>query len=1070
MTTHAPAGTLSASRLMAILAADAAGFSRLMSIDDRLTVELLDAARAVFRAACLEHHGRVVDMAGDSVLLVFDSAANALRCALSVQQRLVLAHTVVDASAPRLPFRIGVHLGDVIEKPDGSVYGNGVNIAARLQARAEPDEVMVSQALRDLIGPGPVAQFEDTGEHWLKNITEPVRIWRALPPGSVPKQATPDRAGAVQAGAGAGAALRFGPAGRFELQRAERRLLIDGVPASLDARGFDLLLELLARPGELRAKNELIEAAWPGQIVEEGNLAAQIGSLRALLGGDLVVTIPGRGYRLAVQGPAPGAGQAAATAAQPFALPPQPSAPPAAAPAPAKLRTNLPERMPMLIGRDDDLAALDALVRNHTLVSIVGPGGMGKTALVQAFLHARRDAYPHGVCFVDLAPVTDPALVPATVIGALGVSVGSGDPLQELCAQCAPLQMLLALDNAEHLLEASARGAQALAEAAPGVRLVVTSQVPLRIAAERVHRLDGLAAPQGPLPLEEALRFGAVALFVDRARAADSRFALTADNLPAVIDICRQLDGLALAIELAAARAPMLGLPKLAAAMGERLRLLTGGRNRMAPARQQTLRATLEWSHGLLDATERTVFRRLAVFAGSGSLAMVQQVVADPDGAGPLDEWAVLDALALLVDRSLVVVLAADDASEPRYRLLDTPRAYALEKLKEAGEDGALRQRHMQVLAEFCEAAWQVQLRGEVGIDQWRRDFAREADNAAEAMACAFALGDRVAMLKIGAARLWASRNMPASQRLALAEQCIEQVDDTLPPALQARAWMAAASAWRDTRPQPAEAAARKALALAREAAALRSEPLLRHRVLCRFAHIVGHRAGATPEVQAALAEARDLEEPRWPPMLRWWRVQAEFASADRTSPEALRLGREVLSLDLAAGDDGFNTRSNLIDAELACGDAQAAVQTGEALLADLQGGRHENALAFTRLNLAAAWLMLDQAARARALAQAGWPQGRLFDIEHVWADYLALLAALEGRPRAAARLAGYADAGYVAREDHRHPNEVAARGRACTLARAALGDAAFEHLHAAGGGLADAQIEAIAFATEDSA
>ena len=306
-----PPMSLPAPRLLAILAADAAGYTRLMAVDDRLTVDLLDAARAVFRAACDEHQGRVVDMAGDSVLLAFDSAASALGCGLAVQQRLTTrthAQADADAGTLRLPLRIGVHLGDVIEKSDGSIYGDGVNLAPRLQALAEPDEVMVSQAVRDLIGARPVARFVDAGEHRLKHVAEPVRAWRALTPGGAPP---------APAAGDASRPLRF--AGRFELQPTERRLLVDGEPAALGVRAFDLLLELASQPGTLRSKNDLIEAVWPGVIVEEGKLATQISALRKILGGDVIATIPGLGYRFSARidsstAPAP-ATQAAAPAA-----------------------------------------------------------------------------------------------------------------------------------------------------------------------------------------------------------------------------------------------------------------------------------------------------------------------------------------------------------------------------------------------------------------------------------------------------------------------------------------------------------------------------------------------------------------------------------------------------------------------------------------------------------------------------------------------------------------------------------------------------------------------------------
>jgi len=609
---------------------------------------------------------------------------------------------------------------------------------------------------------------------------------------------------------------------------------------------------------------------------------------------------------------------------------------------------------------------------------------------------------------------------------------------------------------------------QAVLDKAPDVRFVVTTQVPLKLASELVYRIGPLTVPQGRLPAAQALGFSAVALFAERARLADSRFALNDANAPAVIELCRQLDGLALAIELAAARAPMLGVHKLAASMGDRLKLLTAGRDRAAPARQQTLRATLEWSHGFLDERERTVFRRLAVFAGSGSLSMVQQVVADAEGE--LDAWAVLDALALLVDRSLVAALTTDDGDEPRYRLLDTPRAYALERLKAAGEEEALRLRHMNALAAFSEAAWHSFYSGDVGKQDWVRAFALEADNAGEALACAIACGDRVAALRIATTRLQIFWTLPAEQTIALAEQCAARIDDTVPALLQVRAWGQVALALGSVRPREGHAAARRALDLVRRVAELRTDRFVSYWAHCRSVSSSPRGTRHAPEVQAALAEARALEDPAWPAQRRYLRAVAEFKAVPSDAPGAVSRCREALALELELGGNGLLARSNLIDAELAAGDAQAAALAGEAVLAEFQGGREELALANVRLNLAAACLVLGRLPRARELAQAGWPHRRLFDMQPYWATYLALLAALEDRPRAAARLAGYADARFAAREEPREPNEAAADARACMLARAALGDAEFERLQADGRLLTDDAIEVIAFATDDGA
>ena len=1059
---------LPAARLIAILAADAAGYSRLMAIDDRLTVELLDAARAVFRDACAEHQGRVVDMAGDSVLMVFGSAASALRCALLVQARLV-AQASPQTGTLRLPFRIALHLGDVIEKADGSVYGDGVNIAARLQALAEPDEVFVSQSVRDTLGAKPVARFEDAGEHQLKNLPHPVRAWRALPPGG-------DAPARSDAPASASTdSLRF--AGRFELQPGQRRLLVDGKPEALGARAFDLLLVLIEQPGALLTKNQLLDRVWPGLVVEENNLAVQISVLRKVLGGEVIATIPGRGYRFTAHIESGAAGPAAAAAVLISTAPP---IPPAAAPPArtAKLQTNLPVTLPQLFGRAEDMAALNQSIDQQRLVSIVGAGGMGKTTIALHLTANRQADYRHGVCWVELATVTDAQAVPAAIAAAIGLDIGSGEPLKGLCGALAPLTMLLALDNAEQVVEGVARVTQAVLDKAPGVRFVVTTQAPLKLAAERVHRIGALAVPQGPLPAAEALSFGAVALFTERAQSADSRFTLTDANAPAVIDLCRQLDGLALAIELAAARAPMLGVQRLATSMGDRLKVLTSSRNRIAPARQQTLRAALEWSHGFLEERERAVFRRLSVFAGSASLTLVQQVVSDapdPDAQrqgnldDALDEWAVLDALALLVDRSLVLALAPDDAvepREPRYRLLDTPRLFAREKLQQAGEEPALRRRHALAVAALFDAADEASYSGTIGADARRQSMAADLDNGREALAWARAADDAVSVVQIATTMGGVLPGSAHRERLAQAD-AVEPLIERLEGAdLLARVCRLVSGSIGNTQKQ-------RALVLTRRCVARMSPLSATDAAPARWAH---HRAqtalanaestgGELTAAEAALAQARALADPAWPPARAFWRVEAEcFVARARGDMAAyLHWTRRLVAVAEARGRPDVGALGNLVDAELAAGNPAQAAATGVALVASLAGGRDERGLAYARLNLSAALLTLGEHEQARPHLRAGWAQATLFDMQPYFADVVALLAAFDGRLEATARLAGYADAAN-ARAGERQPNEAAAHARAVQLAHAALGDATFDRLHAEGATLRDADIEAIAF------
>jgi len=417
------------------------------------------------------------------------------------------------------------------------------------------------------------------------------------------------------------AARRFGQSPIFDLQPNERRLLADGQPVPLGARALDILLELVAHAGEPVSRQALIERVWGNVVVEENNLSVQINSLRKHLGAGYIATVPGFGYRFQA---------------------PMLDMPEAVAPAPPpreRLRTNLPATLTPLIGRDAELAIVGEMLSRHRMVTLLGAGGMGKTLLAQHLLRRRETLYRHGVCFVSLGASRDAAEVVRATAAALGVKADGPDPLAGLVATLAPMSMLVVLDNAEHLLATVAELAAAILDNTPDIHLVVTSQAPLRLAAERVHRLQALSVPGHAMSAAEAQSHGAVELFVDRARAADSRFVLDESNTEAAIALCRSLDGLPLAIELAAWRAPVLGVQRLAASMHERLSLLRN-RNPVASDRQRTLRAALEWSHGLLAEAEQIVFRRLAVFAGSARLEWVVQVVADPPGQGALDRWA----------------------------------------------------------------------------------------------------------------------------------------------------------------------------------------------------------------------------------------------------------------------------------------------------------------------------------------------------------------------------------------------------------------------------------------------
>jgi predicted ATPase/DNA-binding winged helix-turn-helix (wHTH) protein len=842
--------------------------------------------------------------------------------------------------------------------------------------------------------------------------------------------------------------LRFG---RFELQAHERRLLKDGEPVALGGRAFDMLLALAERPGRLVGKRALMELVWPGLVVQDNNLAAQVSALRKAVGDELIATIPGRGYRF--------------TGHVEAAVPPQA----AQGARPPALRTNLPPELPALLGRADDLAALAALVDAHRLVTIVGAGGIGKSLLAQHLLHARRGVrYAQGVCWVELASVQTSSALPGAVAGALGVEGGHGDALAALLNAVAPLEMLLALDNAEHLLADVAALAQALHDAAPALRIVVTSQAPLKLRAEQVWRIGPLASPVAGLPLAQASSFGAVALFAARAQGVERGFALTESNLPAVVEVCRTLDGLPLAIELAAARAPMLGMQGLLASMRDRLELLTASRDRAAPPRQQTLRAALEWSHGLLAPREQTVFRRLGVFAGSAALEWVLAVVIDDDGA--LDRWAVIDALDALIDRSLVAVLTAEHDGEPRYRLLESPRAFALERLDAAGERPALQRRHAHAVADFFDAAYAQYFSGRVGVDDWLLARADDFDNARDALRWARAADDAVLELRIGATLLRALPPSLHDERRALADACEARLDAAVPEALQRQVWIELNCVLADSQKARARHAAQRALQLARRLDAREADRFALYLSLCRCASAAA-QAGELAGAHALLDEALALEDPAWPAQRLLWGAEAAqwCARMDSDGAEAVRCGRRLLALDRQRGSHAALAMGNLVDAELAAGDAAAAARAGAELVEALQGTRHEYGLACARINLLAAWLALGDRAAALALAQAVWAKAPMFDLQHAAAAYLALLCALQGRPRAAALLAGYSEALYGARGEARERNETAATLRAVALAEQALGAAAAAQQRSAGARVRDVDVAALAFGAVDA-
>lgn len=793
--------------------------------------------------------------------------------------------------------------------------------------------------------------------------------------------------------------------GRFRVGPSRRSLSVDGEPVKVGARAFDVLMALVERRDRIVSKNELLEVVWPTLVVEENNLQVQIWALRKLFGPEVIATVPGRGYRFT----------AALDDGQDAEATTPASAGSAVAVPPPRPPTNLSAEPQPLYGREDDLEAVCRLVAAWRLVTVVGAGGIGKTRVGEAVAHSLRDRYPDGVWLVELAPLADPALLPGSSAQTLGLQLRGQRPLlDELVAALAPQQLLLVLDNCEHLLGAAILIAQALLSKTAHVRLLVTSQEPLRLSGEHLFRLGTLAVPKDTataLSASLAIGYSAVRLFVERVQALDPRFQLDDRNAAAVTDICRQLDGLALAIEFAAARVPSLGVQGVRERLGERLRMLTAGA-RSAARRHHTLRAALDWSHGLLEASEQAVFRRLAVFSGGFTAEAAQQVAADEQ----LDDWAVLDSVSLLIDKSLVVAGAEE---RPRYYLLESARAYALEKLGAAEETQALARRHAEHFAARFKHFADALFDGELSEDGFIAARGLELDNLRAAMAWALGTGGNtdtalellvhtapVALLmpSYGECGHWAS---------ALERRIGEAAQSPRRAALHAYAQ----AHWGV---QQLRLSGHPSASPGMTVAALRGldDPRRQAHALCMLA-IHAEWRGNHAAARSALEEADRLGTAGWRGWL--WSVRVDVSirvgqmSGEQANGAAAaiedvleRLRRE----GEGAGRGAFVMRTKLADDSLLQGRLEEAAQRFQAL-AEL--GRRQRRdvyrICMVLAPLALALVELDRLDAAREAVLEALPPLQHTGMRSDFAPILALVAARRGLADVAARLLGAGDA-----------------------------------------------------------
>jgi len=791
-------------------------------------------------------------------------------------------------------------------------------------------------------------------------------------------------------------------------------LLSGGRQLDLGARAFDLLLTLAENAGRLVSKAALIERVWPSVIVDENNLPTQIANLRRVLGAGAIRTVPGFGYRLELPVTTDDAADSrAATVVRQVVVP----------------RNACPVQLAPLVGRELELADLQGGLRRSRLVTVVGMGGVGKTRLAQEVLTREAGKSDEAVAWVPLGAVHDVQHVPAAIALALGVSLPEQlDGFTALAQTLESVPLLLILDCAEHLSGALAGRLTALLSQTSGVRALVTSQVPLGVAGEVVYRLGVLAVPDRNASGEEAARCAAVELFAQRAAAADRRFALTPANLAPVVEVVRRLDGIPLALELAAARIPALGLASLLEHLDDRFRLLKLGST--ADPRHCALEAACDWSYSLLSAREQHALRRLSAFPGSFPLGAAARCVADT-ATGSAEA---IDVIACLVDRSLVSVLPIDP---PRYTLLETVRQFAREKLQAGKESndaqGRMAASMLDVLDEAYREYW--------SLDEalWLHRYGAEIENLRAALHWAAAHDAVLAVSLFGSAwPLWVEADLCGEGR-EYYHQLLALLSDGLPRDRVGRFWEAIAVCDSTRQCDRARYAAELAARMYGDSGDLRAQ----YHALMLLA--LNWRTDSNV-ARDSFASARRLEVPTWPARLLAHGAMAEGAlltGAGQYSEARTAYERAVRIAIAASERQALAATVGIVELDIACGRTDRALQLARPLIASLRHvGRRETL--FEVLVLAFSALLIEgELQEARALGTELYELARKSEMAKLYLalDAMAFLACRGVRLPDAARIAHCAEEARAAHgQVRRRPAEEHMHGAVRTILEEHLG------------------------------
>ena len=707
---------------------------------------------------------------------------------------------------------------------------------------------------------------------------------------------------------------------------------------------------------------------------------------------------------------------------------------------------NLPIQQTSFRGREHDLEEVKSLLGEHKLLTLFGSGGIGKTRLALQVAAEVLDRHPDGVWLIDLAPITDPELVSSVIAKEIGMPQVEGRRIDESIPQWLRRKsMLLILDNCEHVLEPVAAIAHAITRNCPDVRLLATSRQALGVSGEEVLRLASLDVPHKITDLTPAaiVEFGAVALFVDRARSVDKSFVLTDDTAPNVADICRRLDGIPLAIELAAARVKILSIPSLAQRLNERFNILTGG-SRTALPRQKTLGALIDWSYDLLTPQEQLLFNRVGIFAGGFSLDAVTAVCSGEDP----DEIEILDLLASLIDKSLVV---ADTSGEhERYSLLESTRAYALEKLTAAGAHEQFARRHAEYFRDHAQAADERQMTGSTAA--WLACVELELDNYRAVLERALKDGHDLALGGAVAGALgvlWSSGGLAVEGRywIGLAQAGL---DESAHPQVAARLWRALLG-FSSGKSKHDEA--QRALALY-ESVSDETGQAWALRSLAFSLLQMGRLEEADDANARALAAMRASGNK--PGVVNSLNVQALIQRARGDVATARESFAQTLAAYKALGDESATAvvLSNLAELEFGEGQVEQALRlVGEAIEINLRG-KNASSLAGSYNNIAAYRVAAGDLDGAREAAREGLRLARQVQAALFIAgalQHLALILALRGEVDDAAQLIGYVNARLKELGNERETTEKWGYDKLLAALHEHLSDAQIEKLGAEG-------------------